>query len=208
MKHFIKHSEPEELTEWKEQYPEATYKDLGKDKLFPGAQKARWALRQSLSSEQGYLCCYCESRILNDDFHVEHFRPKDQFASLQLDYANLHASCLRQVVGGSDVHCGHKKANIFSDLLISPLETDCEKHFAYNMMGEVLGIDERGNETIAILNLNSSLLKKSRKALIDEFEDMEEEYEDEITKHLDPNVPILGEFYTTIHYLHSRGLIH
>lgn len=211
MKAIEKTSEPEEFSLWKSTHPTAAYIDLGHDRLFPGAQRARWALRNTLLHEQKGLCCYCETRIDNGDFHVEHFRPKDSemFPQLQLAYDNLHACCRKTALGGVDEYCGHKKANVFDTDLISPLEPDCAVHFQYDMMGGVSGTDQRGNITIAILNLNSKLLVRSRKSLIEEFEDLDDEdYLIEIAHHLDGTANPLGEFYTTIKYLHETSLLH
>lgn len=210
MKHIEKQSEPDDFVRWKQKYPDATYSDLGRDKKYPGAQKARWCLRASLVNEQKGLCCYCETRIDNGDFHVEHFYPKAEglFPALQLEYLNLHACCRKQASGGVDDYCGHKKANQFSPNLISPLMPDCSKHFQYDMAGGVVGVDVMGSETVSILNLNSILLQRSRKNLIEYFEDLNDsEYSDEIARHLDPDANPLGEFYTTIEYLHEKNLL-
>lgn len=211
MKYFVKQDEPEEFADWKRINPTATYRDLGNDMLFPGAGKAKEALRNALAGEQRYLCCYCETRIDSGDFHIEHFKPKDpkMFPELQLSYDNLHASCHKSPVGSSDECCGHKKSNSFSHNLISPLDSDCESHFQYDLSGRILSSDLKGNETIRILNLNSLLLIRSRKALIEEFEDMDDdEYLHEVTLHLDPAAWPLGEYYTTIKYLHNRRQLH
>lgn len=211
MKHIDKQSEPVEVTDWKVRNPHATFKDLRHEHSFPGAVAARLALRAALLTEQKGLCCYCETRIDNGDFHIEHFRPKDPalFPYLQLTYDNLHACCRKNAPGGPEEYCGHKKANEFSDLLVSPLETDCGSHFRYDAMGGIFANDERGRETISILKLDSVLLCRSRKNLIEEFEDMTEaEFGEEVAHHLNPDANPLGEFYTTIEYLHTHGLLH
>lgn len=211
MKYIEKSEEPAEFSKWKSDYPTATYTDLGRDGLFPGAQRARWSLREALLNEQKGLCCYCESLIADGDFHIEHFRPKDpdQFPELQLAYENLHACCRRQRCGGDDEHCGHKKANSFSVNLVSPLDPGCSSHFEYDMTGAIIGSDNDGVETVSLLRLDSALLTSSRKRLIEYFEDLDnDEYEEEIRRHLDPNAYPLGEFFTTIEYLHNRCLLH
>jgi len=211
MKHIAKQAEPEDFRAWKATFPDATYSDLGHDRLFPGAQRARLALRSSLLDEQKGLCCYCETRIDSGDFHVEHFRPKDSslYPELQLTYSNLHASCHKVAIGSADETCGHKKGNEFSENIISPLDPECASHFQFDNMGGISSTDEKGIETIAILNLNSVLLRRSRKRLIEEFEDMDDEdFEQEISYHLNPDANPLGEFYTTIEYLYKAGLLH
>ena len=210
MKRIFKNAEPADFALWKATHPTAKYVDLRRERLFPGAVNAKNALRASLISEQKSLCCYCESKIVGSDFHIEHFRPKDSafFPHLQLDYSNLHASCHAESIGGDDDCCGHNKKNEFNNDLISPLEADCDTHFEYDTMGGIKGIDRRGEETIRILHLDSSLLNASRKSLIEYFEDLEdEEYDEEIARHLDETGASLGEFFTTIDFLHRKNLL-
>ena len=210
MRKITKLTEPKEFSDWKSSYPAATYKDLGHDKLFPGAQTARWELRKSLLSEQKGLCCYCETRIDSGDFHVEHFRPKDPayFPHLQLDYGNLHACCRKSPCGGEEEYCGHKKGNNFHNDLVSPLEPDCASHFAYDLDGGIKGTDHRGEISVSLLNLDSVLLRRSRKGLIEEFEDIEDsDFEKEITLHLDSTSDPMGEFYSAIEFLYNSGLL-
>lgn len=210
MKRILKNAEPTEFTRWKAAYPTARYADLRHERLFPGAVNAKNALRDSLISEQKGICCYCESKIVGSDFHIEHFRPKDPalFPHLQLEYSNLHASCHAEPIGGTDECCGHRKSNEFNTDLISPLEVDCETHFEYDTMGGIKGIDRKGMETIRILHLDSSLLNSSRKNLIKYFEDLEdEEYDEEIAHHLDETGVSLGEYFTVIEYLHNKNLL-
>ena len=210
MKHIIKNPEPAPFSAWKSNFPTAKFTDMGNERLFRGGATAKRALRCSLLDEQGGLCCYCESRIAEPDFHIEHFRPKDTslFPHLQLDYINLHACCRAMPIGEPDDCCGHKKKNIFHEDLVSPLESDCATHFAYDMMGGISSTDARGATSIAILNLDSGALRRSRRGLIEYFESLpEDELEEEINLHLAPNHNPLGEFYTTIYYLQANHLL-
>lgn len=206
MKHIVKSHAPADFENWKASHPDATFKSLG----FSSAGVAKTALRQSLIAEQGGLCCYCEIRIDNGDFHIEHFRPKGQFPELQLDYSNMHACCRREAVGGESECCGHKKKDEFSPDLVSPLEPDCASHFIYNVHdGGIEGTDLRGRKTIEMLNLNSALLRLSRRSLIEEFEDLsDDDYAAEIARHLSPDSCPQGEFFSAIEYLHRKGLLH
>lgn len=167
-------------------------------------------MRASLIAEQKGICCYCERDIQSGDYHIEHFRPKGTglFPGLQLEYSNLHASCGSSPTGDADEHCGHKKSNIFSNALISPLEPDCATHFSYDCAGGIMGIDNRGIETVKILNLNSGLLKRSRRGVIEYFEDLEElEFEQELQIHLDVSKYPISEFYSAIEYLSDHNLL-
>lgn len=215
MKHIVKQAEPTAFSIWKSTYPHAEYEDLRNEAGFPGAITARIALRDSLLAEQHGLCCYCETRIDNGDFHVEHFKPKDRhrtpsFRSLQLAYDNLHASCRRVPDGLTENCCGHKKSNYFDDQLVSPLEPDCANHFQYDVNGHITGVDIQGRLTVSALNLDSSQLVASRKHIIEYFEDIEDDadYAAEIERHLSLTKSVYGEFFSTIKYLHEAGKLH
>lgn len=197
MKYIIKNSEPLSFTKWKRDNPRLGYKDL-KD-------VTKQDLKNSLIAEQKHLCCYCERRITDADSHIEHFKPKGNplYKSLELDYNNLHASCIKYLSDGIEPQCGHKKGSIFTTTLLSPLETDCASHFWYTMDGVIHGADARGDEAITIYNLNSKTLISQRKGLIDFFAD-EMSTKDDIILHLDDTQTCLGEFYTMIDYLYKN----
>lgn len=207
MKPIVKSSEPTIFAAWKATHPRATYKTDLCNKNDVDAVAAKCDLKQSLLSEQKFICCYCECRISLRDSHIEHFQPKGKYASLQLDYNNLHASCTKEPTGTNDEHCGHKKGNYFSIDLVSPLEPDCSSHFTYQMDGTIHGCDNRGVETVKRLHLDSALLNSQRKNMIDHFLDINDDIDlqKEISHHLDNNVATLGEFFTMVEYLHNNG---
>ena len=43
-------------------------------------------LRKSLLEEQGYICCYCMSRIDCKNSKIEHFKPQSLHRDKQIDY--------------------------------------------------------------------------------------------------------------------------
>ena len=139
----------------------------------------RKIVHQSLMIEQGFLCCYCESRVERDDSHVEHFRPKSKYGSQQLNYGNLHCSCQRELQGGEPRHCGNRKGNWFDeDLLVSPLDSHCEERFLYSGNGDVCARDDNdkaAKETIRRLGLNIPKLRALRLETIDTLADFSEE---------------------------------
>jgi len=146
---------------WKEQANESwtpTYGDLR------APEKPR--LHKALIEEQGAVCCYCGQRIGFEDSHVEHFRPQEHFQALQLDYANLHASCIRQTLPGRPLHCGHAKGSDFdNDLAISPLDV-CEARFTYTLDGQIEATDvndPKASYMVRLLKLDVSLLENLRR---------------------------------------------
>lgn len=207
MKCITKQAEPILFKDWKTKNPGLTYKDLS-DPKDADATKAKSSLKSALLAEQKNICCYCECRISAHTSHIEHFKPKGNslYKHLQLDFSNLHASCMIKPTGDEDEHCGHKKGNVFSADLISPLESDCAVHFTYNLNGEIGFSDRRGEQTIKILHLDSALLNCKRKSLIDYFLDLDEsDVTAEVRHHLTDDENDLGEFYTMIGYLNAKG---
>ena len=170
MKRITKGAEPREFTEWKSD-----------DKM---AHRPNWnrlsaplkaVIHESLMNEQGFICCYCESHIVVDDSHVEHFRPKE-CRDLQLEYRNLLCSCLRERSSGEPVHCGHRKGSWFDEeALISPLQQDCELRFRFTCIGEIRprsSSDVAAATTIENLALDLPKLNALRAAALDELGDL------------------------------------
>lgn len=162
--------------------------------------QVRRVIHDALIDEQGFVCCYCESRIRRGNSHVEHFRPKKRFPDGQLDYSNLHCSCLREQSPGEPDHCGHRKGDWFDEnLLVSPLQDGCEKRFMFTANGEIFprsGDDEAARATIERLGLDLPKLNALRAAAVDAIRDLSTtEIEAVLVRGLDGSFP---EYFTTI----------
>ena len=127
-------------------------------------------LKQSLLSEQGYICCYCMRRIPEKSspyMKVEHYKCQDNFRDLQLVYRNLLGACTGNEGQPKKLQtCDTQKAN--ETLTINPLNTNpsCETLFKFNSEGEMSSIsdDDVVNKQINVtLNLNMQSLKDARK---------------------------------------------
>ena len=166
MKRIRKGAEPTEFSLWKEQDKMA---DRPRWNRVPAAIKE--AVHESLRREQGFICCYCESRIAMGDSHIEHFRPKTEFPDRQLDYENLHCSCQQDLSPGEPRHCGHGKGSWFDEnLLLSPREADCGDRFRFTANGAVFPRstnDAAAETTIKRLGLDLPKLRALRAAAID-----------------------------------------
>lgn len=207
MKHIVKSSEPQEFKDWKRLENEnwkPTYNDLQN----PEKQK----VYNSLLSEQGYICCYCERKLIKSDYHIEHFKPQEdnKFPELQLEYENMLCSCQRNVGKGEPLHCGNSKGNWFDESLVSPLEKNCESKFGYTHDGYIIAInalDKSADITIQKLGLNKDRLIDMRKMAIEPFLDpelTEKELDNFVRAYLidkSRNEGKFNEFYTTIQYL-------
>lgn len=210
MKFITKGGEPDKILEWK-----------SKDKMYQRG-KPNWnrlkselkeLLRDSISAEQGYICCYCERRLNTNEMHIEHFKPKDpnKFPLNQLDYDNLFCSCQLELEKGEPRHCGNSKGSWFDeDIIISPLEPNCETKFKYTIDGQILPEDKNdigARATIEKLKLDIDKLNKLREKAIEPFldEDLTQEDLDEFVQgylvEKEDNDGYYNEFYTTIKYL-------
>jgi uncharacterized protein (TIGR02646 family) len=211
MKHIEKQNEPEALTAFKMKATEnwqPTYSGLSKD--------TKRVIVKALMKEQGDLCCYCEGRITVEGSHIEHFRPQSDPDVDPIDYGNLLRSCQNETQKGEPLHCGKLKDNWFdSNLLVSPLQPDCEKRFAFTGNGIIKPVveqDKAASETIKRLGLDIRKLKDLRSKAIEPFLDEDltsEEIHKFVSGYLIKDASgKFGEFYTTIRYLFEDFLTH
>ncbi len=213
MKHIIiKEGEPQEFIDWKK-----------KDKMYVKG-KPNWdrlpssiknILREKISREQGFICCYCERRITSNDFHLEHLKPKDgsKYPLLQLDYDNLLCSCQLELEKGEPRHCGNGKGSWYDEAkFVSPLQADCENRFKYTYDGQIFPSDSNDDAaitTIARLRLDIDKLNKFRENAIEPFLNLDSSLsQDELNSFVHGYLAEksefggkFNEFYTTIKYL-------
>ena len=153
MKKIIKQSEPRSLVEHRPQ-ANANYDN------YPDKDK----LRESLLKEQGYICCYCMSRIKLDEMKIEHWQPQTKYTSRQLDYRNLLGACMgNQGARPQNQHCDTRKGD--AEIIINPIEGDknCENLVKYRPDGKIYSDDVSINHDLnETLNLNLGFLKKNR----------------------------------------------
>jgi uncharacterized protein (TIGR02646 family) len=209
MKHIVKNQDTPEFDEWKASANDdwqPTYKDLR------GAIKEE--VKNSLMKEQGYICCYCERRLTDDGSHIEHFNPRSNNAVNPLDYANMLCSCQNRLEQGEPRYCGHLKGDWFDNLLlVSPLDPDCEGHFAYTGDGEIKptkNSDDAARTTIKKLGLNINKLSALRRKAIEPFLDENlsaREFSQFVSGYLIKNTDErFIEFWTTIDYIFVRSV--
>lgn len=131
----------------------------------PANSLVKQELAEQLKSNQGWICCYCESRIDESGTHIEHLKPRKDYPKNQFDWDNLLSSCNGNPLGKS---CGPKKDRWYSNAMVSPLAPDCEQRFIYTGYGEILPRDPGDNdakETIVRLGLDSAKLNALRRQL-------------------------------------------
>lgn len=161
MKQITKRNEPQEMLDWK-----ALENDDWKPSFDNLQGNEKRAVRNSLLAEQGYICCYCNKDIGDDDFHIEHFRPQETFEALELDYNNLHASCLKNQEARGPFHCGMAKGNWFDNVFtFSPLANH-ESSFSFLYNGLLEAKAPIAEHMVERLNLNDASLAAKREAVI------------------------------------------
>jgi uncharacterized protein (TIGR02646 family) len=135
--------------------------------------KAYASIRAELINMQNGLCAYCECK-LKEDFHVEHFRCRNQFPQNEFDWNNLFASC------GNSNHCGKHKDDpktgkyCIEDLLKPDIEADNpKKYFTYIPNGLIMinsnltdREKNRAQETLRVFNLNETELANRRRKIL------------------------------------------
>ena len=204
MKHIVKQQEPQAFAEWKA---------LGSADWAPTYRKLsgeiKQSVKQALMAEQGYLCCYCERRLIDHDSHIEHFRPQNDPQVDPLDYTNLLCSCQNKIEKGEPRHCGNLKNGWFDEqLLISPLSADCAERFAYSGDGKIRPanpLDDSAQVTINRLGLATPKINDLRAKAIEPFLDddlSDAEMKLFVSAYLQMDGQCrFGEFWSGIHYL-------
>ncbi|HEY3295378.1 MAG TPA: retron system putative HNH endonuclease [bacterium] len=162
MRNISKQKEPRSLQEIRNK-PGTNYKrDLNSN---PAAKEE---LRASLLAEQGYLCCYCMSRVDEQTCRIEHWHCQTKYDGESLDYRNLLAAC----PGGQKQpyklqHCDYRKGD--DDLLYNPADPARDFDQLIRYMGDGIVSSSRADfdkELNDILNLNHPILKRNRELLI------------------------------------------
>lgn len=137
---------------------------------------SKFELKGELLNEQCFICAYCMDRLEQDHkCTIDHVVPKSINARLYtFDYNNLVAACSGSTVRVRDEkgrkinvknrHCNNQKAE--ENILVSPLQEDCEEKFTYTEEGEIGGNDEDAINTIKVLGLDCSKLQIARRKAI------------------------------------------
>ena len=200
MKQIVKNPEPSTFIEWKEEWR--------RNGIEPGWEELdgkpmKQTVKTALLEEQGGLCCFCECRVETDSGHIAHLFDRYNHPALALDYDNMLYSCPENPHNVPQT-CGHAQKDRL--LPISPLNEDCETHFAYSQDGDILGKNANAHETIRVLNLNGSKqLCESRRLVYEETLDNKETLSpDEFTlwvnSELNRRDGMFQPFWTTIKY--------
>lgn len=138
-------------------------------------------LVDSLLKEQGYICAYCMRRIpikdrlynksgtdyrmTDEDHRVEHMKSRENHDDLKLDYSNMVICCPGHI--GDEDHCDRLKGS--KDISFSPHDPAFIDTLSYTSEGKIVSSNAKYQREIeGLLNLNTKLLVRGRKAVRDE----------------------------------------
>jgi uncharacterized protein (TIGR02646 family) len=166
MRQITKGKEPKVLIQYRKTTG-ATYNG------FQSVERMR-ALRTSLVSEQGGICCYCMQRIYPtaDAMKVEHWHSQAGYRAEQLSYRNMLAACLGNEGQPKDEHhCDTRKGNKI--LSRNPANPDhrIEDFIRYLGDGTIESSDPQLNKQLGknVLHLNHPLFVSNRLSLLEAF---------------------------------------
>lgn len=119
-----------------------------------------------LLEEQNLLCAYCEKEIDEnpENSNIDHFKTRNLFPELTLDYLNLLVSC------ETDGRCSKFKDKYIKtreeyENIVNPVLDNPNDYFEYLPTGEMIAKNGKGQFTIDIFNLNELSLIQCRKQI-------------------------------------------
>lgn len=154
-----------------------------------------------LENEQSGCCAYTEIRIVKKDkCHIDHFRKRDLFPQMTMDYRNMLVACNSECYGAKYKDKNVTKADYAK--LINPVEDNPSDFLEFTFIGEIQAVGndkERGDFTINCFNLNErSLVEQRRQAVTNMLIMKEYLSEDEV-------VEAIGAFETMIRQLYKAA---
>ncbi len=142
-------------------------------------------VKAALNTVQNGKCCFSEAKFVNDDAHVEHFRPKGYVEDkatgvisypgyywLAYDWTNLfycksrtNSSIKRNffpLIGSGGRRLNHTDMRTEKSVLIDPSAEDPRKHIRF-INEEIKGVTTRGKKNIDLLDLRNGQLDEARR---------------------------------------------
>ena len=157
--------------------------------------KIRFKLRSDmLLEEQMLLCAYCEKEIDESpkSSNIDHFKTRNLFPELTLEYKNLFVSC------NHNAHCSSHKDRLpltkedYQNIL-NPLSEELEDVFGYTSFGEIEPLTQKAKFTQDSFNLNHISLVEERKLIIQNFENYREFDENILVECLGGHIGLIRE---------------
>lgn len=122
-------------------------------KIFKETKSSVWnheAIKQPLLLSSHQKCAYCECCVSEESkyMEVEHFKYKDKYENLVVEWVNLLPSCKRCNIAKSD-------HDVELEQLINPYDTDPKEHLKLKLY-KLKGLTQLGKSTIHTADLNNS----------------------------------------------------
>lgn len=107
-----------------------------------------------LKNEQHSICAYCETKLKENNSHIDHFRTRHQFPEKTWDYNNLLVSCNDESICAKNKDKKIKSKSIY-DNIINPTIENPNDFIDYLTSGDIVAIDEnkKAKNTIDIFQL-------------------------------------------------------
>jgi len=121
----------------------------------------RELIKDDLLIKQRSQCAYCESKITKKKSTIEHINPRSKSPKLECEYSNIVLSCKNE-----DSCDKFKGSSSWNDNYIHPVLNNPEEFFYFSSNGEILSEHKNAIDTIDYLNLNSDKLKRIRKGIV------------------------------------------
>ena len=134
-----------------------------------------------LLEEQKLLCAYCQKEIDEDskNSNIDHFKTRNLFPELTLNYLNLLVSCNTKE-RCSNFKDTHIKSRDEYDNIVNPACENPNEFFDYLPTGEIIAKNVKGQYTIDIFNLQDKSLKECRFQIVKSLEHLNDLSLDEI----------------------------
>jgi uncharacterized protein (TIGR02646 family) len=134
--------------------------------------KIRFKLRSDiLLEEQMLLCAYCEKEIDENpkNSNIDHFKTRNLFPELTLEYSNLLVSC------NTEGRCSNFKDTHIKNReeyknIINPITENPNNFFDYLTTGEIIAKNKKGQFTIDTFNLKDTSLTESHLQIVKSLE--------------------------------------
>lgn len=153
-------------------------------------------LQEKLKNIYYEKCAYCEKKLIDSSFHIEHYRPKDKYYWLAYSWDNLFLSCSHcNTSKGTKfltknaviVHTGESFSDIhnLSDdydsrelpMIINPEKDDILNKITFDKNGIITSYDERVTYTVNIAcKLNRDALIDLRMEVLNDFKRLINDY--------------------------------
>lgn len=145
-------------------------------------------IKEALKRGSHKKCVYCEKNVNDENFPVEHYRPKSVYYWLAYSWDNLLLSCDKcntkksdkfEIAGSKAVYSEECLAEIHTlgsaydaeelPSLVNPVKEDVENKLTFTLAGRIESTDSRCAYTIETCDLDRATAQENRKAIWSEL---------------------------------------